>query len=230
MTRHVDRVDLHWSKEEFSDRKDVYKTLSRERLKQNIVDFEKAEDDNRQLNQGQEKGRGGGGPGCERGEQLELDIEEEKAPESREQPGRVMQIYLQVEKEKELARNAGGRPARAVEAEISGDADKEAQALEKEWDARKPGTLKELAAELDGMSKDQDPSLAAIEKELGTIEKLDELDRVLEKGGQDQGQDLEKAPEEELEKDLEKDQEKDKGMQHELTRDRGGGRGFGFGF
>ena len=224
MTRHIDRVDLHWSKEEFGTRKELYQTLSSKKMKENIVDFEKAAEDNRRLEKDIDKGRGVRGLDGGAGEQLELDIEKLEAPESRERPGRLAQIYLEIKREMEK----------------SVDTDKEAQAIEKEWDAREPGSLKELAEELDGMSNEQDPSLSAIEKELGTIEKLDELDNILEKGcqdlGQEKGQELTLGLEqdEELEKasedDLDKHQEKDQGMQHELTRDRGGGRGFGFGF
>ena len=42
MTRQTERMDLHWSREEFSDRKELYQILSREKLKQNIVDFQNA--------------------------------------------------------------------------------------------------------------------------------------------------------------------------------------------
>ena len=56
MTRHVDRVDLHWSREEFSDEKDLHKTLSREKMKQNIVDFQKAIESNEKFAELLEKG------------------------------------------------------------------------------------------------------------------------------------------------------------------------------
>jgi len=286
MTRHVDRVDLHWSREEFGTKKDLYNTLSREKLKQNIVDFERTPDNSERFSSLIEKGpadlsaeekkrtrnyaqgdvvrfeKDYKSLGFQKGECAEIDRVDYKynTVYLRTGEGREVEWHpfknakVEVFKQKELeipekdqAKTVVDRPR--AEAEISGDADKEAQAIEKDWDARKPGTLKELAAELDGMSKEQDPSLAAIEKELGTIEKLDELDRILEKDGQDlgQGKDQEKGLDLEKEEGLEKEQEKgpeeevenpgkdraedgDKGLQHELTRDRGGGRGFGFGF
>ena len=179
MTRHTGQADLHWSREEFSGQKDLYDTLSCERKKDMVVDYEKAENDNRKLAVDIQKGGG-------------------------------------------FERSAG-----AVE--------REARNIEKDWNAKKPASLKELAEELDGMSNKVDPSLSAIEKEFGTIENVDELDRVLEKAkgrdldkdrGLSRRQDLvrDKGPE----KERGKDQVKDKGIGRDLSHERGGRGGFEF--
>ena len=52
----MDRVDLHWSREEFGSQKELYQILSRERLKQNIVDFQKAIENNEKFAELLEKG------------------------------------------------------------------------------------------------------------------------------------------------------------------------------
>jgi hypothetical protein len=96
------------------------------------------------------------------------------------------------------------------------------------------------------MSNQKDPSLSAIENALEIIEKLEELDRAIERvqghgnerslsQGLEKGEsmDQEKGLDEQHEgpeDDMEEKQEKDQDMQHELTRSRGGGREFGFGF
>jgi Ti-type conjugative transfer relaxase TraA len=57
MTRHVDHVDLHWSREEFRGREDLYQTLCREQKKEMAVDYEHALEDNRKLSASIEKER-----------------------------------------------------------------------------------------------------------------------------------------------------------------------------
>lgn len=49
MSRHRERVDLHWSKEVFGDRERMIQTLSRARPKEMAIDFERAVEDNREL-------------------------------------------------------------------------------------------------------------------------------------------------------------------------------------
>ena len=202
MTRHVDRVDLHWSGEEFKGREDLYQTLCREQKKEMAVDYERAVENNEKLSASIEK--------------------------KRPFPSGVLGVLQQMneeERDREKALSPGS------------NLDREAQAIEQKWSEKKPGSLKELADSLDRMSKQRDPSLSSIEKELETIEKLEGLDRAIERV---QGRGIEKDRSDSLEKDQNLDQEKDqekvpeedqeKEKQNELTLGRGRGREIGFGF
>jgi Ti-type conjugative transfer relaxase TraA len=213
MTRHVDRTDMHWSREEFRGKDDLYKTLCREKKKEMAVDYEHAVENN---------------------EKLSASIENEKP-----YPSGLRAVWENIKKsEREREKALSSSP----------NIDREARSYERDWDEKKPESLKDLAESLDRMSKEKEPSVSAIEKELESIEKLEELDQAIEKlegrgteqeKDQERDQGLEKDQEKDMEDDLEKHQENpgkdraedgDKGMQHELTRGGGGGRGFGFGF
>jgi Ti-type conjugative transfer relaxase TraA len=268
MTRHVDLVDLHWSREEFGSQKELYQTLSRDKLKQNIVDFQAAIENNERFAELLEKGP------------ANLDADEKKRTRNYAQ-GDVIRFEKDYKslgfKKGECAeiarvdyeyntvylRTGSGRevewhPFKHARVELfkehelpekrleTFDYQKEARAIEREWAEKKPGSLKELAKSLDRMSNQKDPSLSAIENALEIIEKLEELDRAIERvqghgnerslsQGLEKGEsmDQEKGLDEQHEgpeDDMEEKQEKDQDMQHELTRSRGGGREFGFGF
>jgi hypothetical protein len=51
LSRHRDRVDLHWSRDEFKDERAMRQCLGRERLKDVAVDYERVEQQARQLDQ-----------------------------------------------------------------------------------------------------------------------------------------------------------------------------------
>jgi hypothetical protein len=196
MTRHVDRVDLHWSREEFRGQDDLYRTLCRKRKKEMAVDYDRAFENNKKS---------------------ASVIENEKPYPSGLRA--VAESLKKIEREMEKASSSDQ------------NLDREARDIEREWSDKNPGTLEELEKELEKMSGEKDPPLSAIEKEIEAMEKLEELDREIQKGDcrdLDHEKDQELGLEEDMEKNQE-EQEKDQGMQHELTRG-GGGRGFGFGF